>query len=194
MALLTEELILQFSRGYQPAFAALYKRFQPAIFYFVKKFIPNTAQAEDITAETFVKLWQRRENFDNEKSISSFLHTTARNASIDWLRTAKREVANREQLIHILEQEQYYDTLHDDIKGELVRLIQEEIDKLPRKIKKVFLMAYVDGKKNEEIAMLLNINNQSVRNHKARALKLLRLTLTGRNWLFITLAFIYRRF
>lgn len=193
MALSTADIIPQFNRGHQPAFAAIYDRFQPAIFYFVKRFIPDIAQAEDITAETFLKLWQKRENFDNENSISSFLHVTAKNASIDWLRATKREMANKEQLIHILKQDNYED-LHDDIRAELMRLIQAEIERLPKKIKRVFLLAYAEGKSNDEIAGLLHINNQSVRNHKARALKLLRLALTGRNWLFIILAFLYKRF
>ena len=75
-----DDLIHQFNRGHQAAFTTIYDRYQPAIFYFVRKFIPDTAQAEDITAEAFIKLWQRRENFNNEKSIAGFLHTTARNA------------------------------------------------------------------------------------------------------------------
>lgn len=186
-----EQAIPQFRRRQEAAFAAIYDRFQPAIFYFVKRFIADTAQAEDITAETFIKLWQRWKDFDNEKSIASFLHVTARNASIDWLRAEKREIANRDTLLHLLQEEQY-DHLHDDIKAELMRLIHAEIERLPRKIKVVFLMAYVEGRKNEEIAKLLRINNQSVRNHKARALKLLRLSLKGHNWLYFIFVFIYK--
>src|SRR5689334_17665699 len=101
------DLILQFKKGHQAAFTELYERYQPAIFYFVRKFVSDTGQAEDITAETFIKLWNRRENFDNEKSIASFLHITARNSSIDWLRSEKREDQNKEQLLFLLRQEQY---------------------------------------------------------------------------------------
>lgn len=187
------ELIQQFKRGHQATFTTVYDRYWPAIFYFVRKFIPDTDQAEDITAETFVKLWQRRENFSTEKSIASFLHTTARNASIDWLRSEKRQVRNREELLHLLQQDQYGD-LQDDVKAELLRLVQQEIEKLPFKIKRVFILSYVQGKSNEEIAALLGIHNQSVRNHKTRALKLLRLAITGKNWLFVILAFCYKRF
>jgi RNA polymerase sigma-70 factor (family 1) len=193
MAHLSGDIISLFNRGDQPAFAALYDRFQPAIFYFVKRFIPDIQQAEDITAETFVKLWNKRTDFDNERSIASFLHVTAKNASIDWLRATKREMNNKAELIHLLSQDKVED-LHEDIRAELMRLIQAEIDQLPRVMRKVFLMAYAEGKTNEEIAQALQINNQSVRNHKARALKLLRLALSGRNWLFVILAFLYKRF
>jgi len=188
-----QELIRQLNRGQQAAFTTVYDRYWPAIFYFVCKFVPETAQAEDITTETFIKLWQRRENFDNEKSITSFLHTTARNASIDWLRAEKRRVRNREELLYLLHQDQY-ENLQNDIKAEVLRQVQHEIEMLPSKIKRVFILSYVDGKTNEEIATLLGIHNQSVRNYKTRAAKFLRLAITHKNWLFILLAFFYKRF
>ena len=185
------DLVRQFNRGHQAAFATIYDRYQPAIFYFIKKFIPDSAEAEDITAETFIKLWQRRENFDNERSIASFLHVTARNASIDWLRSEKKEVHNRQDLLYLLNQDQYTE-FQEDIKGEVLRLIKIEIDKLPRKIKQVLIMSYVEGKSNEEIAQLLNIRNQSVRNHKARALNLIRLAIIKNKWFVTAMVLLYK--
>lgn len=183
-----QELIRKFNQGQQAAFTTVYDRYWPTIFYFVRKFIPDTSQAEDITAETFIKLWQRRQDFDNEKSIASFLHVTARNASIDCLRAEKRHIHNREELLYLLQQDQY-DNLQDDVKTEVLRLILEEIEKLPSKTKRVFILSYMDGKTNEEIAALLGIRNQSVRNHKARAVKLLRLAIIRKNWLFVLSTF-----
>jgi RNA polymerase sigma-70 factor (ECF subfamily) len=187
------DLIHQFKKGQQAAFTELYERYQPAIFYFVRKFVSDIGQAEDITAETFIKLWVRRQNFDNEKSISSYLHVTARNSSIDWIRTEKKQDENKEQLLILLKQEQY-DSLQDDVKAEVLRLIKAEIEKLPKKIKRVFILSYIDGKSNDEIAALLKINNQSVRNHKTRALTLIRLAIAGKHWLFLLLTFLYKRF
>lgn len=187
------ELIAQFNRGQQAAFTTIYDRHWGAIFYYVKKFVEDIHQAEDITAETFIKLWQRRENFPNEKTIVSFLHTTARNASIDWLRAEKRQTANKDQLLHLLENETFTAS-QEEVKAELLRLVGQEIEKLPKKIKQVFKLAYIEGKSNEEIAAELHINNQSVRNHKSRAIKLLRLAISGRIWLFLLLCLFYKRF
>jgi RNA polymerase sigma-70 factor (family 1) len=187
------DVIQRFNRGHQAAFTLLYERYWPSIFYFIRKFVSDTGQAEDIAAETFIKLWNRRENFDNEKSISNFLHITARNSSIDWLRSEKRDVRNREELLFLLQQEQY-EILQDDIKAEVLREIKLEIDKLPKKIREVFILAYMEGKSNDEIATLLKIKNQSVRNHKTRALTLIRLAITGKNWLYFLLALWYRKF
>ena len=186
------DLIRQFNRGHQAAFTTIYDRYQPAIFYFVKKFVPDTTVSEDITAETFIKLWQRRENFDNERSIASFLHVTARNASIDWLRSEKKEVHNRQSLLYLLNQDQYTE-FQEDIKGEVLRLILIEINKLPRKIKQVFIMSYIEGKSNEKIAQLLNIRNQSVRNHKARALNLIRVAIIKNKWLVMAMILFYKK-
>lgn len=184
------ELIQEFNRGQQAAFATIYDRYWSAIYYFVRKFIPDTAQVEDITAETFVKLWNARGNFDTEKHIAAFLHTAARNASIDWLRTEKRQIQNKTELLHLI-QEEAYSNLQEDVKTELLKLVEREIERLPSKIKQVFLLSYIEGKTNEEIAQLMGINNQSVRNHKARGIKLLRLAITGKDWLFSLLVLVY---
>jgi RNA polymerase sigma-70 factor (ECF subfamily) len=71
----------------------------------------------------------------------------------------------------------------DDITAATYKYIIDQIDQLPEQMKKVFKMSYIEGLTNEEIAQSLKINNQSVRNHKARALKILRLSIPGKDML-----------
>ncbi|WP_018631164.1 RNA polymerase sigma factor [Niabella aurantiaca] len=179
---ITGELIDRFNNGYPAAFTSLYHQFYPAVFFYVKKMVTDTAQAEDITAETFIKFWNNRGRFENGHNIAAFLRVTAKNASIDWLRKSKKYREGANSLARLSNTEMQVD-LHEDIRAEVLRLVQTEIDRLPPKIKKVFMLAYLYEKSNEEIAAILGIQNQSVRNHKARALKLLRLSLTGKGML-----------
>ncbi|MBO9594629.1 MAG: RNA polymerase sigma-70 factor [Niabella sp.] len=167
-----EERIAQFNAGNAHVFSSLYRKFQPRIFFFVQRYVSDTAVAEDITAETFIKLWNSRGRFASEKTIASFLYVAARNASVDWLRRVKRENAGLQQFL--LMQPDFHDEAHSAVQAEVVRLIQQEIDKLPQKIKRVFTMAYFEEKSNEEIALLLGIRNQSVRNYKTKALQQLK--------------------
>jgi RNA polymerase sigma-70 factor (ECF subfamily) len=72
--------------------------------------------------------------------------------------------------------------------------IYEEIEKLPKKCRQVFKLAYMDGLGNEEIANLLNITYQTVKNQKVRALKILRLALLHKGLLAAILIRWYRIF
>lgn len=170
-------------------FNDVYDRYWSAIFYFVSKYVPHTAEAEDITVESFVKLWQRLDQFEHERSIISFLYATARNASIDWLRAEKRQICHREELLYLLQQEEHNNP-QVSVKAEVLRQLQCEIEKLPSKRKKVLLLSYMEGKTNEEIAVLLDINKQSVRNHKSRAVQFLRLAIAGKtSYLWCSISF-----
>lgn len=179
------DIIINFNRGVETAFRCIYNEYYTGLYYYINKFHINSADAEDIIAETFIKLWQRRENFSHKKAISAFLYTTVRNACIDFLRSEKRAVNKQADLLvmHQYENPAYFP--EEDVKAELVRLILREVENLPRKVKSVFLLSYMEGLKDIEIAEHLGIQHQSVRNHKARALKILRFAIADKNLLSV---------
>lgn len=184
MSDITGELIDRFNNGCPVAFTSLYRQFYPAVFFYIRKIVVDTAEAEDITAEVFVKFWNSRGRFENEKNIAVFLRIVAKNACTDWLRKSQKDKEGTDLFSYLSNSADNTDT-HDDVKAEVLRLVQEEIDRLPSQLKKVFELAYIYEKSNEEIAKMLSIRNQSVRNHKTRAIKLLRLSLTGRGMLVL---------
>ncbi|MGJ7033289.1 RNA polymerase sigma factor [Niabella hirudinis] len=177
-------LIDHFNNGYPAAFTSLYHQFYPSVFFYVKKIVTDVAQAEDITAETFIKFWNSRGHFENEKNIAAFLRTTARNASIDWLRKSKKHKEWASMFAHLNGVDVDME-FNEELRAEVLRLVQQEIDRLPPKVKRVFVLAYIYEKSNEEIAKILSIQNQSVRNHKARAIKQLRFSLTGKEMIIL---------
>lgn len=180
-----QELVNQFKKGNKKAFEAIYNYHYVPIHQFAKRFVVNEQDAEDITTEVFLKLWHRHENFDSYENILAFLYISVRNACLNHLRNEKRQQTGQKELLYLLEDETGHHLEQQQITAKIYQHILSEIDKLPRQLKKVFKMAYVEGLSNEEIAAKLNINNQSVRNHKARALKLLRIALTDQGLLEI---------
>ncbi|HEX9504022.1 MAG TPA: RNA polymerase sigma-70 factor [Patescibacteria group bacterium] len=170
------DLILQFNHGDTEAFTAIYNNYYLTLYYFVKKFIPEREDVEDITADIFIKLWRMHANFDNIKNIEAFLYITGRNACLDFLRYLQRHDEKQKELLHILLKDSV-EGVQEDLKAEILKSIYKEIEKLPRSCRNVFKMAYLEEMSNSEIAEHLQINNQSVRNHKQRAIKLLRIAL-----------------
>jgi len=175
------DLIIQFNHGDTEAFTAIYNNYYLTLYNFVKKFIPKREDAEDITADIFVKLWRMHTRFDSIKNIEAFLYITGRNACLNFLQSLQRQSEKQKELLHVLLQEPAEGTLQEDVKTEVLQIILKEIEKLPRSCQNVFKMAYLEGLSNSEIADTLGINNQSVRNHKQRAIKLLRITLLNRD-------------
>jgi RNA polymerase sigma-70 factor (ECF subfamily) len=68
--------------------------------------------------------------------------------------------------------------LESIINGEKMDAIHKAIARLPEKCREVFVMAYIEEKKNAEIAEMLHISVRTVEAHIFKALKLLRSMLT----------------
>ena len=181
------DIITRFNRGEALAFTAVYNEYYPAIYYFVRRFIADREDAEDITADVFVKLWKMHANLESIANIKAFLYVAARNTCIDFLRYTRRQNENRKKLLYLLEQEPSEGPLQDDLWTEMLQYIYKEIDKLPRSCRKVFKMSYLEGRSNSDISKALHINPQSVYNHKQRAIKLLRLALFDKKILAVLL-------
>jgi RNA polymerase sigma-70 factor (family 1) len=185
------DLIVQFNEGDTEAFTTIYNRYYSTLYYFVRRFIPEREDAEDITADIFAKLWHLRANLQTIKNIEAFLYITGRNACLDFLRHIQRRNLRQKELFETLLQQPEEGVLDEEVKTAVLRTIYAEIEKLPRSTRNVFKMAYLEGMSNGEIADALNINNQSVRNYKLRAVKLLRIALLNKNMVMGALIGLY---
>jgi RNA polymerase sigma-70 factor (ECF subfamily) len=195
MEQITEDLIYKFYRGSSQGYTAVYKHLAPSVFYFARKFVRSNDDAEVITADTFVRLHKLHANFSSLTDIKGFLHITVRNACLNHLRDLKWQDEKIRELLYILTNEDELDRFQEEeFRTGLLRGFYEKIEKLPKKCKQVFKLAYLEGLKNEDIARLLKINIQSVENQKARALRVLRLALCGKHALAIILIRLYRLF
>ena len=83
------EIVRQYLKGDQEALEVLIKRYLKPIYSFVYKNIGDSAAAEDITQEVFVKMWKHLKRFKNDKKFSAWIFSIAKNASIDFLRKKK---------------------------------------------------------------------------------------------------------
>ncbi len=175
-----EEIFRQILHDRRKGFESLYKQEFVSIFYFVKRFVADQQVAEDITTETFLKLLDRMEDFTSMTGIRAFLYRASKNSSLNYLRDHQCHIAHHEKLLYLLQQEDEEALAEQQLTASIYRIIYEEIEKLPPQLKTVFTMAYLEGCVNEEIAQRLGINNQSVRNNKARALRQIRTSLLSK--------------
>ncbi len=129
-------------------------------------------QAKDIVQECFIKLW---ENCSSVSNITSWLFTSVRNSSINWLKASKKSSGNvkLEEISHI-----HQHTAEDAI--EYFHKVEDAYQKLQQlggRCKDIFIMAYVDKMKIKEIAQELDLSENTVKTYLKRAKETLRLTI-----------------
>jgi RNA polymerase sigma-70 factor (ECF subfamily) len=182
------QIIVGFKEGNANAFHAVYKMHYRALYNFVKQLTDDTLEAEDIVAETFVKLWNIKDRFETDNNIKAFLYITARNASLNYLRYRKNQVANKKEFVYL--HSETFEPNEVPVKLQLLELIQHTLEELPVRQQQIMRMILFEGLNDKEVAERLNKNPKTVRNLKAEAVNRLRVTL-DRNELAYTLLIIY---
>lgn len=100
MELLEEhpKVLAQFAAGELEAFETLFRQFQGEVFSWVVRIVRDPAAAEDLTVETFWRIYSAHARFDPSRSFGAWARRIATNVAIDYLKTAgsrEREVAGR---------------------------------------------------------------------------------------------------
>lgn len=171
-----ENILLLLSQGDEQAFAWIYEKTYPSLYYYVKRFVEEE-QARDIVADCYIKLLRAPKKFDHLAHCSAYIKAIARNACIDLLQRRNREIHTLQQLALLQNEQQEVTNQHYELEALVYKKILDEIEQLPAFTKKIFKLSYLEGLNNTEIGALLNIRDQTVRNKKAEALKKLRLKL-----------------
>lgn len=161
-----------------------------ALGYFAHKLIGDTGESENLVADCFLKLWEKRDTFQNDDHVKSFLYICCRNLCLNYLRDNQRK--SIKQQVYLAQLEDSEETiLNTIIEAEFLSILHEEVSVLPKKCKEVFNYIYFEQKKTDEIADILKTSTQTVRNHKTRAIGLLKEAMKKRGMSGLVLAFLF---
>lgn len=172
------DLITLFNRGNEKAYYGIYKELYPSIFTLANKMVNNTQEAQDVCTESFVKLFQTEEKFDSLQNLKAYLFRITRNACLDVIKMEERHSLRHKELLYLMENKE--ELFRQEVEADLVEMVYASIENLPRKCRNILKMT-LTGISYEEIAARLNISVSTVRNQKARGVKLLRIALLKEN-------------
>jgi RNA polymerase sigma-70 factor (ECF subfamily) len=167
-------LMKEFREGSKNAFEKIYKENYGSLFFRVQKWSNNHEVAQEITSDTFVKLWRLRDGFDTLQNVKAFLFITARNACWDYLRYQKKVAGELKDFTYTVPVIDESTLEREMIEMEVLQMLRKEMENLPAQCRKVIKMSYEEQMKNEDIARQLQIELQTVKNHKVRGLNMLR--------------------
>ena len=154
--------------------------------YFAFKLLEDAAQAEEVSAEAFVKLWEHRAMLSSASGVKSWLFRTVRNECLDHLRASRRLRIGRTGLEAASEVAEAC-ALHHLIETEMVQQVLTTLEALPEGSREIFRLFYLEEKNLREIAEVLQVSLSTVKSQKARALELLRRRLPHLLLAFLTL-------
>lgn len=173
------ELFIAFQRGEAVADKYIFDRYFRALCFFAEKLtFHSIIEAEDIVAETFIKMFQKRSDFANLANIRSFLYLATRNACINHYKTQQRHKKANSLIALQSDEISLENALEDElIRARILQEIYEEMEALPGRCKEIFKLIFLKGLTTDQIAEQLGISPQTVRTQKARAIQLLRVQL-----------------
>lgn len=166
-----KDLVAQLAAGNQSVFSYLFNQYQDRLIYFVTRFPLTRQEAEDVVAESFLKVWQSRSNFSSEAHIRNFLYLTAKNSAINLVQYKERQ---KDHLEKYGAMEEGQDTLdYNRVETEMLHLLHRAMQHLPEECRKIFQL-YLQDLSPREIAAQLSISPATVRSQKRRAILLLQ--------------------
>lgn len=162
-----------FRQGRERSITIIFNQLYTTLCFYAVRITNNQAAAEDIVEESFIKIWDRRENFFHFQVIKSFLYTTVRNASINWVKQNKSQ-ENALNGGYSAFKETANSKLEDLISVETFRELYIALDNLPPQCRKIITMLFIEGKKPGQVAEELQLSVANVSTQKKRGIMLLR--------------------
>jgi RNA polymerase sigma-70 factor (ECF subfamily) len=171
-----------FREGDKESFRWVYDRMSRPLTFFVENIIHSQADSEDIVANAFYKLFHARAGMKSYEHVKRWLYVIVRNEAIDYLRLKTKQRESRHDLAYLETGiEEQLET--ERVKAVLFQNILQEIEKLPRQRKAILRLYFFEQKTTSEIAEMMQLNSQTVLNHKAKALESLRKSGLKFKWL-----------
>lgn len=165
-----EEILQQFNDEVtkERAFTLLVRRDQKRIYFFIRRMVIDHDDANDLTQEVFIKVWNYLSSFKGESTIIHWIYKIAVNHTYTFIEKKKKKYTwssldDENDLVNKLHAGKYID-------GDAIQLkVQEAILTLPHKQRIVFQLRYFDEIPYEEMSKMLGTSTGALKAsyHKA---------------------------
>ena len=175
-------MIALLASGNATAFRTLYDQQQQQVFAFAFYLTKSKEIAETTVQEVFMRIWERRNEFTPETSLSAYIKAMTQNYVLDIFRKAGRD---KNLLEHICQQAASLKDAAAEplLERELKKIISDAIRLLPPQQRIVYLLHRDENLSYAAIATALQLSRNTVRNHMAVAIQSVRTYVAARHGL-----------
>ena len=162
------------------AMRELYDRYGRLVYSLILRMVRNSAAAEDLVQETFLRVWNRIQGFDAERgALGPWVLTVARNRAIDYMRSADGKMsAGALELDRLEHPGRFCDFEDRALSLDRARRLKDAFEKLSPHQKTVLELAYYEGLSQTEMAERMQQPLGTIKSWVRSALKVLREQLT----------------
>ena len=158
------------------AMADLYDKYGRIVYALIFRIVRDTGVAEDLSQETFLRVWNRVQGFDHERgALGAWVLTVARNRAIDYLRSVDGRMAQSAVELDTNEHPSLFGNLERDVlNSDRARVLRAAFKKLNYKQQMVIELAYFEGLSQTEMADRMKQPLGTVKTWMRSALRVLR--------------------
>jgi RNA polymerase sigma-70 factor (ECF subfamily) len=161
------ELFERFACGDLDAFETLFHQYQAVIYSWILRIVRNRSTAEDLTVETFWRIYRAHARFDPRRPFEAWARRIATNVALHYMKRARSEMSLSENLIA-------KETNDPVNQKQIAAAIQRAFQDLPPKLRITAVLALIEERPYQEIAEALGISVPGVKTRIFRAVKSLR--------------------
>ena len=156
--------------GNAQAFSSLVDQHKNLVFTVALRMLKNKEEAEEVAQDTFIKVYKNLKKFKGDCKLSTWIYRIAHNSCLDQLKKNKRkqtEVVYEE--LNSMELAEMNTALTVIAQKERAQMIQACMQRLPAKDAALLTLFYFEEKKLNEMAIVLNLTENTVKVQLFRA-------------------------
>ncbi len=167
------------------AFRALFDRYYPRVFVFVRRRLEDQELAREITSDVFLEVWASAPAFRGESKVTSWIFGIARFKCLEAIRQRSRfkrsrVVASEDGVISQVPDEGPSATHQDTLDArDGLRRVAGLLERIPSEQREALTWSVVEGQSLEEVAARQNVSRDTVKTRISRARRSLRRMLGG---------------
>lgn len=155
-------------------FSTIYKDNFQILFYLAKGIVHDDDVAYDIVSDAFSRAILQPSVFNNNEHLIAHLTIKVRSLSLDHLKHLKVRRMKEKEILEVLETSE---VIRAEIEFGVLDIIKKRINQLKPVQRNIIKLYFFHDRSDKEIAAILGLKNQTVRNTKANALHTLKLSL-----------------
>ena len=161
------EIIEKCKQNNRKAQLQLYRQYCDGMYIVAKRFLKDSAEAEDVVQEAFIKAFTKLHQYKAEVTFGAWLKRIVVNKSIDVLKAKKQRFVDLEDVhLKTVDTDSQETWMVDD--GLTVEDVKEAITALPDKYQYVVMLYLIEGYDHQEISEILNISEVASRTQLSR--------------------------